>query len=176
MVTVAEFRHLDLPEDAQYELHEGKVVRERFPNVLYRRVQNRILSRLAAAFGPKSGAMPVLELPFESGENVRSADIGVVSRSRVESATRAWLDGAPELVVEVVSPSCGYAELTAYKRLCFGAGRESFWVVDPAEKTVTVYQNRDRSIRAYEGAEEIPIEVAGVSVSLTVNTIFEGLC
>lgn len=49
-------------------------------------------------------------------------------------------------------------------------------VVDPAEKTVTVYQNRDRSIRAYEGAEEIPIEVAGVSVSLTVNTIFEGLC
>lgn len=153
MVTVAEFRHLDLPEDAQYELHEGKVVRERFPNVLYRRVQNRILSRLAAAFGPKSGAMPVLELPFESGENVRSADIGVVSRSRVESATRAWLDGAPELVVEVVSPSCGYAELTAYKRLCFGAGCESFWWStlprrpSRCTKTATVRSVRTRAPR-----------------------------
>ncbi len=176
MVTVAEFRNLDLPDDAQYELHEGKVVRERFPHLHHRQVQNRLVSLLAAALGPKAGATPVFELPFETGMNVRSADVGVVSRSRVESATRAWLDGAPELVAEVVSPSSGYTELTAYKRLCFGAGCESFWVVDPAEKTVTVYQNRDRSIRAYEGGEEIPVEVAGVSVSLTVNAIFEGLC
>ena len=54
------------------------------------------------------------------------------------TADNEYLDGAPELVVEVLSPSNTVDEINDRMSTCMAAGCISFWVIDPKRKRVSV--------------------------------------
>jgi Uma2 family endonuclease len=60
-------------------------------------------------------------------------------------------DLAPDLAVEVLSPSNTAAEMARKRREYFGAGTTLVWEVDPAARTITVYTAPDRSTVLDEG-------------------------
>ena len=73
-------------------------------------------------------------------DTVRSPDVAFVRGERIPpGGVRAFFDGAPDLAVEVISPSDRASEVIAKARDWLRSGCTAVWVVDPETKTVTVY-------------------------------------
>jgi Uma2 family endonuclease len=113
-MTIAEFDALPEREDGiKFELHEGEVVEVTFPNTIHIDLQDR-LKELLKPLANKGRVFT--ELPFQistkSRPTKRCADVGCVDQDRWREALGTpVLEGAPELVVEVLSPSSSASEL-----------------------------------------------------------------
>lgn len=173
-LTIEEFERLDLPEDREWELHGGELVGVTLPALIHRRLQQRLVEILQSQF---PDAEVLMEYPFEIKERLelRSADVGVASPSRVPSAGEKRMNGAPDMVVEVLSPSNSLPKLKLYRKLCFESGTAVFWVVDPDDATVEVYLKDQKLHRVWELGEQIPVSLFGREVTVSVDEIFRGI-
>ncbi len=81
------------------------------------------------------------ETGFQIGrdpDTVRAPDVGFVCAERVPATpTAGFFDGAPDLAVEVLSPSDRASEVLAKVQDWLGAGCRIVWVVDPGTRTST---------------------------------------
>lgn len=74
-------------------------------------------------------------------ENVYQPDLAFVASGRLNKAGDVYFDGAPDLAVEIVSPSSRQYDLVE-KRINYGRfGAKEYWLVDPIDRTVTLYVN-----------------------------------
>ena len=156
LLTIEEFEHL--PDDGwRCELVRGVVVREPPAGFEHGRVAMRI-SLLLARFVEKHGLGEVLAsetgfVLFEEPPTVRAPDAAFVAEGRVPSpAPPGFGRLAPDLAVEVVSPSNTIAQVHSKVLDYLGAGSRLVWVVDPATRSVTVYRS-PKEIRLLTGEE-----------------------
>src|SRR5258708_37705036 len=76
-------------------------------------------------------------------DTVRAPDAAFVSKARLKPLTRKFYNGAPDLAVEVVSPS-DTATMIRRKAVEFlEAGTKLLWIVYPDGKNIDVYQSGD---------------------------------
>ena len=94
---------------------------------------------------------------------LRGPDVGMVDVSRLPTGKgeAGWLEGSPELVVEVKGDSQSFSELTKKVFEYLGAGAQQVWVVDPHAETVVVFHAPDRvqllgRIERLEGGAAFP--------------------
>jgi Uma2 family endonuclease len=76
-------------------------------------------------------------------DTVRAPDVAFVRRERIPASgipTKFW-PGAPDLAVEVVSPSDTLNEVEENVHEWLGAGAALVWVANPRRRTVTVYRS-----------------------------------
>lgn len=145
-----------LPDDGpRTELVRGGLVREPHPGYQHARIQARLmvlLERHVEQHAPDLVcAGPFGVITAESPGTVRGPDLAVLRRSRLEGLHRAgFLRGAPELAVEIVSPSNTATEIQDKVSEYLGAGGGIVWVVYPRTRTVVVYDSPDaaRLLRA----------------------------
>ena len=79
-------------------------------------------------------------------DTVRGADVAFISTERLGQVTsESYLDVAPELVIEVVSPGNTWQEMRDKIVEYFAIGVERVWIVEPEHKRVLVYQTPDES-------------------------------
>ncbi|CAN5880000.1 Uma2 family endonuclease [soil metagenome] len=71
---------------------------------------------------------------------VRAPDVAFVSKERLTNLNRkGYFPGAPDLAVEVVSPSDVYAEVEEKVAEWLAAGTKAVWVVNPRQRTLRVH-------------------------------------
>jgi Uma2 family endonuclease len=70
-------------------------------------------------------------------------------------------NGAPDLVIEILSPSNTQRDRIVKFRKYLAAGVREYWVVDPNQKTVEVHilNNRQYVTTVYDAADEAPVSV-----------------
>ncbi|MFN8440822.1 MAG: Uma2 family endonuclease [Caldilineaceae bacterium] len=73
-------------------------------------------------------------------DTVRGVDVIFVSRKRLTTPSGKALQVAPELVVEIVSPSDRWTEIRSKITEYFAIGVERVWIVEPDKKQVLVYR------------------------------------
>jgi Uma2 family endonuclease len=86
------------------------------------------------------------------GGNKRSPDISFVSKERLVGLKRlpkGFFDGAPDLVVEIISPGNTFEEIHNKIEEYFESGTRLLWVIHPDERYVLVYHSPqpDRLLR-----------------------------
>ena len=75
-------------------------------------------------------------------DTVRAPDVGFVRADRLAGIEPAgFFPGAPDVAVEVLSPSDRASEVNAKVRDWLDAGSRMVWVVDPENQTVAVYSS-----------------------------------
>jgi Uma2 family endonuclease len=85
------------------------------------------------------------------------ADVACVSAERFREADPYDnIRGAPELVVEVPSPSNTAAEIHEKVGICFANGSREFWVVDPVLGHVQVTTPGGHTV-TWQASDEIPV-------------------
>src|SRR5438552_12517838 len=171
LITVEEFREMPDSGEYAYELHHGEVVAVTRPKKGHLELQHRLLMLLVPKL-QDFGAVRI-EFPYRPFPefDLRAADVAAISRQRFEQVDlEDNLHGAPDLVIEVKSPSNTRAQLNELVSVCLNRGALQCWIIDPRKKTVTVMHS-DGSALAYTTGESIPLD-AFQSDSLTVDEIF----
>lgn len=75
-------------------------------------------------------------------DTIRATDVGFISHARMaQVASKSYLDVAPELVVEILSPDDRWNDLMDKLDEYFAIGVKLIWVADPRRKQVYVYRS-----------------------------------
>jgi Uma2 family endonuclease len=78
------------------------------------------------------------------------------------------MQGAPDIVMEVLSPSNTASEMLDKEQICLENGAREFWVVDPVRRQVKV-SGADGHAATYKAGQSIPLWFGG---TLPVDSIF----
>jgi Uma2 family endonuclease len=141
-ISIAEF--MTLARDGLWELIDGEPVAVTPSSDRSGWVSGRIFSRLERfvdannlgwAFPSETGFVL-----FEDHATVRSPDAAFVRRDRLPGFTDRFVPLAPDLAVEVLSPSDRMVDAMSKVTMYLQAGVRLVWLVDPAERTVTVFR------------------------------------
>lgn len=105
-------------------------------------------------------------------DTVRGADAIFISHARLaQLKSTSFLDVAPELVVEVMSPDDRWSEVKQKLREYFDMGVLLVWVADPSDKTVSVYHSLS-DVTILEEDENLSGEQLLPGFVLPVKTLF----
>jgi len=106
--------------------------------------------------------------------NVLQPDILFVSTARAGFLAENGVHGAPDLVVEILSPSSAERDLNQKRRLYDQAGVAEYWIVDPKQRRISIYlfaQDRLRPVQIATGSGPVcSILLPGLTVQ--VESIF----
>ncbi len=130
-----------LPEGAPYQLIGGKLVMTPSPSTLHQFILVRLLGYFLD-YQSKEKAGVVLVSPLDvyfDHEETYQPDIVFISKERLNIIERNKINGAPDLVVEVLSPSTAYYDLRKKYKVYERHGVKEYWIVDPEEETVEIY-------------------------------------
>ena len=141
-MTYADFARL--PEGPLYQLVDGFLVMEPSPTVGHQRVQSRLGTAMILFCG-EHNAGEVLYAPMDvhlTDIEIYQPDILFVSNERSDIVAER-IHGAPDLVVEILSPSTAYYDLQHKRHIYAESGVREYWIVDPEEQSIAVYSNNN---------------------------------
>jgi Uma2 family endonuclease len=143
-LTAEELLHLSLP-DKQTELVRGTLVVREPPGYQHGVIAMKIARLIANHVHDHSlGIVVAAETGFKlfsSPDTVRAPDAGFISQGRAPApAPLGYPALAPDLVVEVVSPSDRAGEVQAKVSDWLTAGSCLVWVIDPDRRRAIVYR------------------------------------
>ena len=133
------------PDDERWELLNGELVMAPSPVTARQRASRRLL-RMLDAFVDQMGVGEMFYAPFDvvlSEANVLQPDLIFVSNEREHIITRENIQGAPDLVVEVLSPSTASRDWRIKLNLYAQHGVREYWVVDPDGQRIWVMAGHD---------------------------------
>lgn len=80
-------------------------------------------------------------------DTIRAADVLFISHERLQQVTStAYLDVAPELVVEILSPRDSWVEMAEKLEDYFSIGVQQVWFINPRRQTVQVFNTLTESV------------------------------
>ena len=171
LVTVEEFLRLQPPRAGHYELHHGEIILMTAPEWGHQRIQDRLAALLGSMAGDRAYVTKEMSFRAVPEYEVWEADAGLALAERAnEVGDDEYLMGAPDLVVEVLSPSNTVDEITDKMSICMANGCVSFWIVDPKRKRVSVTEGE--VTKHYGVAASISCSLLGADVR--VGEIFQG--
>jgi Uma2 family endonuclease len=138
-----------LPEsmDRRYELLDGDILMVPAPTTAHQRIA-RNLGYLLIGICRQQGLGVIYQSPLDvvfghgKDREVAQPDIVLISRARIGMITPKEIQGAPDLVVEILSPGTEDRD-RGYKRTLYGrCGVREYWLVDPEQQRVEVYCQR----------------------------------
>jgi Uma2 family endonuclease len=150
-----------LPDDGFiHELVNGELVMSPKNNFQHENICAALLTamrtfakahRLGAVLGSSAGS-------WMHNRNCRAPDISFIPKARLQQlgftpATQRFFPGAPDLVVEVMSPSNTRAEMDERLRDFFTSGTQLAWIIHPDDECVEVCHALDRRNLLGPGAE-----------------------
>lgn len=132
--------YMTTPPDKRYQLLDGELILAPAPTTRHQRILINLLQALDA-FVRANGVGEVFLSPCDvvlSSYDVVQPDLLFVSHARSSIVTEANLQGAPDLVVEVLSPGTAQYD-RGYKRALYGRhGVREYWLVDPEAQRVEI--------------------------------------
>ena len=142
--------YLQLPENKRYEIINGDLFMVPSPNESHQRILANIFYTLSN-YVRQNKLGTVYFAPFDvlfSEEDIVQPDIIFVSNENKRIITKDNIKGAPDLIIEVLSPSTSKRDIGIKKKLYARHGVREYWIVDPEHETVEVFLLRGRE---YEG-------------------------
>lgn len=160
------------------ELVKGRIVEVTPPGFEHGKVEGkgyRLIDDFVIA--NKLGEVAVGEVGMYVKRNpdvVRAADIVFISNEQYakRNASLAFLDVAPELAVEVLSPTNTMAEMLQKLQEYFDFGVRLVWLVDPEKKRVYAYRSMT-DFRLFEADDQVPGDHVLPGFSMPVAKFFE---
>ena len=148
----------NLPDGQRAELIDGELYMMATPGTIHQRFVMEISFRIRDYIGRKKGACEVFPSPFAvflnaNNEIYLEPDISVVCDKN--KITEKGCNGAPDWVIEIVSPSSrsmDYAKkLFKYRT----AGVREYWIIDYGRSRITVYNFEQEEMTEYVFSDKV---------------------
>lgn len=159
-----------LPEDGnRYEAIEGALYMTPAPSVRHQRIAFRLERELARLL-VDPGHGEILHAPvgvhFQATQEGVQPDILFVSNERRAIVALDEIKGAPDLVVEILSPSTATRDCDLKRRLYHRQGVAEYWIVDPGENAVDVWRFGDEP-RSERFVDALPVRLGAKRLGVT---------
>lgn len=132
-----------MPEDVRAELIDGQFYYMASPSRIHQEILIYILKKIAYYIDSKGGICRVYPAPFavklfeNDDKTIVEPDISVICDP--EKLTDRGCTGAPDWIVEIISPSTASYDYVRKLNLYLDAGVKEYWIVDPSKKSIYVY-------------------------------------
>jgi len=164
-------RYLEIDDDERYEILDGELLMAPAPGTRHQFVAGK-LYRLVADFAEDRNAGAVLPAPTDvvlDDDEVVQPDLLFVRSERVpEVVGERAVNGAPDLVVEVLSPSSLDRDRHRKREIYRRYGVREFWIVDPANRAIEVLVLEEGDFRLASFAAETGAVASTVLPGLAV--------
>jgi Uma2 family endonuclease len=175
LLTADELERMPDDDSVQIELDEGELITVPPAGEDHSNIEVETIFRLKSFVKAQDlGRVYAGDAGFRlSRDIVRSPDVAFVRKERVEAIRgKGFIKGAPDLAVEIFSPSDSFRQLTRKVKQYLAAGCHTVWVIHPERREVYVYRadGTDSELGA-EDMLEAPELLPGFS--LKVAELFE---
>lgn len=136
------------PEDERYELIDGELIMAAALKKAHQRVDMRLGNRFFVHV-ETNDLGEVYSAPFDvylSETNVVQPDLLFVSKERLDIITEDNVQGAPDMVVEILSPSTASVDWNRKRELYAEYGVKEYWIVAPEVRLVWLLLPRDGTL------------------------------
>jgi Uma2 family endonuclease len=174
--TYADYKDWELKDSERFELIYGEAYAMSAPNTVHQLIVTALTGEMYAFL--KGKPCKVIPAPFdvrlfyeedESDDTVVEPDVVVVCDP--EKLGKEGCRGAPDMVVEILSPSNTAVEMNRKLNLYQEARVKEYWIVDPENRRISVYRLKDGQyvVRSYrdQGAVESAV-LPGLTIALPV--------
>ncbi len=135
-----------LEEGAPFQLINYDLIMSPSPNPFHQRISfelSILIGNFLKATHNKGFAVAApMDVKLDDG-NVFQPDLIYISESRKAGLVKNLIQGAPDLVIEILSPSNGYYDLRQKKDIYEKYGVLEYIIVDPLQQSAEVYVLKD---------------------------------
>lgn len=140
--------YLNLPDDQRAELIDGQLYDMAPPYRVHQKLVSQFIQLIGSHIKENGGSCEVYPAPFAvnldgDDQNWVEPDISVICDP--DKLTDRGCEGAPDFIIEVVSPSSRKMDYVTKHFLYSNAGVREYWIVDPAKERTTVYRYEEDS-------------------------------
>lgn len=159
-----------LPEGQRAELIDGVVYDMAPPNRIHQKISGRLHQKIANYIDAKNGTCEVYSAPFGvflSTDDTCYVEPDVSVICDKDKLTDKGCNGAPDFIIEIVSPSSRKMDYRTKMTLYADAGVREYWIVDPEKERTTVYRyEEDAAPMIIPFQQEITV---GIYENLNIN-------
>lgn len=132
-----------LPDGERAELIDGEMFMMATPMTVHQRILVRLILKIGSYIENNKGNCELLPAPFgvyikKDDRNYVEPDISVICHE--EKLDEKGCHGAPDWVIEIVSPSSRKMDYVRKSTLYQETGVREYWIVDPQKEMVTIYK------------------------------------
>lgn len=141
LITVAELFEMELEEGYYYELLNGHIVKKQAPSPMHQEAVSNInwfLNNFIREKDLGKVYTSPIDVFFDKYNNTQP-DILFIKKERLFIVTEHGIEGHPDLIVEVLSPSTYRNDRVGKMQLYCEFGVSEYWIVDPNNKAIEVY-------------------------------------
>lgn len=150
-----------LPEGQRAELIDGQMYMMAPPRRIHQKLTTELVSVIHQHIKNHNGGCEIYPAPFSvflnaDDKNYVEPDISVICDK--EKLNEYGCNGAPDWVIEIVSPSTSGMDYGIKLFKYRTAGVREYWIVNPSTRTVNVYDfENDTRTTQYTFDDEIPV-------------------
>lgn len=148
LLTYDDYARLTPPDNGNYELHNGQIVFMPTPTPAHQLFSANLLVAIHT-FVKKEKLGRVLSAPMDtvfSANTTLQPDLLYLSKERLHLIGDKKIEGAPDLVVEILSPSNNAKEMSFKKYTYEISDVLEYWVVNLEKKCLTQYEKVDEEL------------------------------
>lgn len=151
-----------LPDGERAELIDGKIYYMSPPNTRHQALVMDLSYQIKDYLRHNNGECSVFPAPFAvflngNDKNYVEPDISIICDKN--KITDKGCNGAPDWVIEIVSPSSKamdyFTKLFKYRT----AGVREYWIVDPAKEMIMVYRFEKETMEQYSFGEDVAVGI-----------------
>lgn len=157
--------YYNLPEDVRAELIDGLLIyNQAAPSRIHQQILSELHITIGAYIKSKGGSCRVYPAPFavklrEDRDTIVEPDISVICDPG--KLTDRGCTGAPDWIIEIVSPSNSSHDYIRKLNLYADAGVREYWIVDPDRNGILVYylEQEQFQVKAYSFQDNIKVNI-----------------
>ena len=144
--------YYNLPENVRAELIDGQIYYMAAPSRIHQEILMFLSNTIFNYLNSKKGPCKVYPAPFavklfsDDDKNVVEPDISVICDPN--KLTDRGCTGAPDWIVEIISPTTSSHDYIRKLNLYAGAGVREYWIVNPIDQSVWVYSLEQDKFKA----------------------------
>lgn len=156
--------YYNLPETVRAELIDGQFYAMAAPSRIHQELSGELYLMIGNYLKKSGGACRIFSAPFavklfDDHKHIVEPDISIIcDRSKL---TDSGCSGAPDWIIEIVSPGNPGHDYVRKLNLYMDAGVREYWIVDPKKQTVLVYyfEKTAFDVRQYTFQERIKVNI-----------------
>lgn len=135
--------YYNTPEDVRAELIDGRLIYNMAaPTSTHQFILSELFATIHSYIKSKGGKCRVVPAPFavklkEDRNTIVEPDISVICNP--DNITKRGYTGAPDWIIEIVSPSNSFHDYITKLNLYADTGVREYWIVDPMKRKIIVY-------------------------------------